>query len=102
MKNKKLDSDLLNSVAESASNLADETNKAAKKVKKFHKAANKAKRVIEEVSVSEMLSTKCYRSRDGKLYRRLDGGKLENLDNGTWKEVKLSYEVLTNLKLRGC
>ncbi len=93
--------DLLNSVAESASNLAKNVNKASKAMKNFGKKADKAKRHKPVVSASEMKTTTLYRGLSGgMLYRRLIDGNIEKLIDGSWIEVKVNYDFLNNEKFK--
>lgn len=102
MKKKRLDADLLNSVAESAGNLAVSTNKAAKEVKNLGKKLNKAKNHKAIVSASEMIGTTLYKSlSDSLLYRRLkSSGPVEKMVAGVWKEVNMDFNFLTNERFK--
>lgn len=52
------------------------------------------------VSVSEMTTMQLYRCpHDNKLYRRLKPELLEVLANGKWQEVKITSQLLQELKL---
>lgn len=92
---------------ETVKKLDEAATKAAKEISKFARKANrvlngKPRKEKKEVGVSEMKTTTLYKSREGKLHRRLDDKKLEVLEKGNWKELKLSFQVLTELKLREC
>ena len=102
MKKQKLDADLLNSVAESASNLATAGVKASTAVKNLGKSINKAKNHKAIVSASEMKSSTCYKGQsDNLLYRRLKSdGPIEKMVNGCWKEVRMDFNFLTNEKFK--
>lgn len=52
------------------------------------------------VSVSEMTALNLYRCpHDNKLYRRLKPELLETLSNGKWVQVKITSELLQELKV---
>lgn len=51
------------------------------------------------ISVTEMETTSLYVDSDGKLFRRYRD-KIEYMDNGQWKEIKASFDALSNTKVR--
>lgn len=55
------------------------------------------------VTVSEMKSTCLYvihGSDDKTLYRREEKGKLEKLSNNNWGEIKVTRQMIMNIKFR--
>jgi hypothetical protein len=50
-------------------------------------------------SLKEMVSSKIYRDKNGKLYRKVND-KLQAHENGVWRDKPISFEVLSDFKLR--
>lgn len=51
------------------------------------------------ISVTEMGTTSLYVDKEGVLFRRHQD-KIEYMDGGKWKELKISFDALSNTKVR--
>ena len=51
------------------------------------------------ISVTEICSTSLYVDKEGKLFRRYKD-KIEYMEKGQWKELKISFDALSNTKVR--
>lgn len=51
------------------------------------------------ISISEIQPNKLYVDKEGCLYRRYQN-RIESMKTGSWKEVKINYDALTNTKVR--